>query len=225
MSKEKEFDPTDEQRPLFDWVIFVLIHLVLIGGIGYAGVATYGWKLGGWVLASATVAGLTSAYLFAKVVPGETLMKCLLGLAVAANAGYLVHNGAQAMGIELYNAAQVKKYEIAMGQAAQATSRRIAREIGVSARTATELEKAFGDGVSLIAALLAFLELSLAVMFFSIASKRVNAIVRREREEAEHTDSGKRPQYFAPPASAPAPATAKNSNFTFPDSPKSAPRP
>lgn len=205
----KSISSTEERRPLFDWVIFVLIHVVLIGGIAWAGFAIYGEKLGAWVGASATIAGLTSAYLFAKVVPGETLMKCLLGLAVAANAGYLVHNGAQAMGIESYNAAQVKKYEIAMGQAAQATSRRIAREIGMSARTATELEKAFGDGVSLIAALLAFLELSLAVMFFSIASKRVNAIMRREREEAGHAAEEKPPrQYLTPPASA-APATSK----------------
>lgn len=178
-------DPTDEQRPLFDWVVWGLIHAVLVGAIGFVGVQVYGWKLGFWVGASAFIAGMTSMYLFAKIVPGETAMKCVLGLAVAANAGYLVHNGAQSAGIELYNAAQIKKFEAGMAQAAAAGTKSMARTLGMNAKAASELEKAFGDGVSVIAAILAFIELSLAIVFFSISSKRVSTIKRRARREPE----------------------------------------
>lgn len=223
MSKEKEFDPTDEARPMFDWVVWSLIHVALIGAITYVGLRVYGSGLGGWVGTSAFIAACTSMYLFAKIVPGETFMKAILGLVVAANAGYLVHNGAQAIGVDAYNSAQLKKFEIGMSEAAKATSRRVARELGVNVRAASELEKAFGDGVAVTAALLAFLELSLAIIFFAIASRRVAAVRRQHR--AGVTGDDKPRQYLTPPASAPAPATAKNSNFTFPDSPKSAPRP
>ena len=183
-----QYDPTDEKRPLFDWVIFVLIHAVLIGAIGWVGVQVYGPKLGFWVGASAFIAGCTSMYLFAKIVPGETMMKAVLGLAVAANAGYLVHNGAQSAGIQLYNDAQIKKFEAGMAEAAKATSSRVARQLGMNAKAATELERAFGDGVSVIAAVLAFLELSLAIVFFSIASKRVAAIKRRARHRTDQNE-------------------------------------
>lgn len=176
-----KFDPTDERRPLFDWVIFALIHVVLIGAISFVGIRVYGPKLGFWIGASAFIAGMTSTYFFAKIVAGETLMKCILGLAVAANAGYLVYNGAQAIGIELYNSAQVKKFEAGMAAAAQAGTKSVARSLGMSAKAASELEKAFGDSVSVIAGSLAFLELSLALVFFAIASKRVSA---KQREFA-----------------------------------------
>ena len=84
----------------------------------------------------------------------ETIMKVLLGLAVAANAAYMVHNGARAIGIGAYNDAQVKKYEAGMAAAAGATSRAIARAVGASAKDATAIEKTFSDGVSTVAALL-----------------------------------------------------------------------
>lgn len=169
---------TDEKRSAFDWIMFLLIHVVLIGGITYAGFAIYGERLGIWVGASAFIAGVTSTYLYAKIVPGETIMKVLLGLAVAANAAYMVHNGAKAIGINAYNDAQIKKYEKGMAAAAGATSRAIARTIGASAKDASAIEKTFSDGVSTMAALLAFIEMSLAIIFFSVASKRISAINR-----------------------------------------------
>lgn len=169
-----------EHRPILDWVIFSIIFIVLTGAIGYAGFVVYGGRLGLWVGASAFIAALVHLYLFAKVVPGETLMKVWLGLCIALNAGYLVHNGAKAVGIEAFNNAQVKKFEIGMGKAAQAQSRSIASAIGMNARQASEIAKLFDDGVALIAALLAFLELSSALVLFAIASKRVARIERTE---------------------------------------------
>lgn len=170
---------TDEDRSIFDWVVFAIIHFVLVGAIGYAGFTVYGSRLGGWVAASAFIAGMTSMYLFAKIVPGETLMKVWLGLCVAANAGYLVHNGAKAMGVQLYNDAQIKKYEVGMAQAARSSTKAIAQRLGASAKSASELAKVFDDEVSLIAAVLAFLELSSAIVIFSIASKRI-ALKKRQ---------------------------------------------
>ena len=167
---------TTENRTAFDWIMFLLIHVCLISGIAYAGFATYGDRLGMFAAASAFIAGITSTYLYAKVVPGETIMKVLLGLAVAANAAYMVHNGAKAIGIGAYNDAQVKKFELGIAAAAGATSRSIARTMGASVKDATIIEKTFGDGVSTVAALLAFLEMSLAIIFFAVASKRVRAI-------------------------------------------------
>lgn len=161
-----------DNRSIFDWVVWTVIHLVLVGGIAYAGFSVYGSRLGAWVGASALIAAMTSMYLFHVDIKGETLMKVLLGLSVAANAGYLVHNGAQAMGVEVYNAAQVKKFEAGMAAAASAKYRSIARTLGATSAEATELEKVFSDGVALIAGLLAFIELSLGITFFSIASKR-----------------------------------------------------
>lgn len=161
----------EENRSIFDWLIFTLIHLALLGGIGVAGFYVYGWRLGIWVAVSAAIAGFASCYLFAKVIPGETFMKVILGLCVAANAGYLVHNGAQSLGVEAYNAGQVEKYERGMAEAGKAASRRIARELRIGAENASKLEKAFGDGVALIAAILAFLELASALIIFAISSK------------------------------------------------------
>jgi hypothetical protein len=173
-------NPTNENRSIFDWVVFSIIHIVLIGAIAYAGFQVYGERLGAWVGASALIAGLVSMYLFAKIVPGETLMKVWLGLCVALNAGYIVHNGARAIGIEAFNNAQVKKFEAGISAAAQARSRSIARTLGASAKSASELEKLFDDGVSLTAALLAFLELASGIVIFSIASKRVARIEAQE---------------------------------------------
>lgn len=184
---------TTERRSAFDWIMFLAIHLILIGGISYAGFQIYGERLGVWVAASALVAGFTSTYLYAKIVPGETIMKVLLGLAVAANAAYMVHNGAKAIGISAFNDAQIRKYELGMAAAAGATSRALARTLGASVKDATAIEKTFSDGVSTVAALLAFLEMSLAIIFFAVASKRV-AIIERGN------DPQTAPQMAPPPA-------------------------
>ena len=200
---------TIEHRTAFDWIMFLLIYAVLIGGISYAGFAIYGQQLGMWVAASSIIAGLASTYLYAKIVPGETIMKIALGIAVAANAAYMVHNGARAIGIGAYNDAQVKKYEAGMAAAAGATSRVIARAIGASAKDATAIEKTFGDGVSTVAALLAFLELVLAIIIFALASKRVRAI--DDATASPHvggsvanvaTPAPQAPPYYAPPVAA-----------------------
>jgi hypothetical protein len=172
---------TSENRSMFDWLMFLAIHVIIIGGISYAGWNVYGERLGIWVAASATVAGITSAYLYAKIVPGETFMKIILGLIVAANAGYIVHNGARNMGIESFNSAQVQKFEIAMAAASRARTRAVANAIGLGARESTQLERAFADSTATIAAILAFLELCAAVTFFAIASKRVNEIENEGR--------------------------------------------
>lgn len=166
-------NPTTEHRSLFDWIVFSLIHIVLIGAIAYAGFFVYGLQLGAWVGASALIAGLVSTYLFAKIVPGETLMKAWLGLCVALNAGYLVHNGAKAIGVESFNDAQLRKFEAGMAETAKVKSWRVARQMGLSTKAATEIAKKFDDGVALIAAILAFLELASGIVIFSIASKRV----------------------------------------------------
>lgn len=163
----------EQKRSIFDWLIFTLIHVVVIGAIGYAGIQVYGPRLGLWVAASATVAGFASCYLFAKDVPGETLMKVWLYLCVAANAGYLVHNGARQIGIDSYNTAQVEKFERGMAQAGKATSRRVARELRLGAENASRIELAFSDGVSVIVAILAFLELASALVIFALGSRRI----------------------------------------------------
>ena len=175
---------TSENRSMFDWLMFLAIHVIIIGGISYAGWSVYGERLGIWVAASATVAGITSAYLYAKIVPGETFMKIILGLIVAANAGYIVHNGARNMGIESFNSAQVQKFEIAMAAASRARTRAVASAIGLGARESTQLERAFADSTATIAAILAFLELCAAVTFFAISSKRVSAIENQGRQMA-----------------------------------------
>ena len=161
-----------DQRTPFDWTIFILIHVVLVGAIFYAAGSTYGYKLGIWVGASAFIAALVSLYLFHVDVPGETAMKIILGLAVACNAGYLVYNGAQAVGIEAFNLAQVKKFEAGVSAASRASSRQVARQLGLTAKSASTLEKAFGDSVSVVAGLLSFAELALSIIIFAVASAR-----------------------------------------------------
>ena len=179
----------NEKRGIFDWLIFLLIHIVLIGGIGVAGFYVYGTRLGIWVAASATVAGFASAYLFAKEIPGETFMKVMLGLAVAANAGYIVHNGARSIGVDAYNAAQVEKYERGMAEAGKATTRRIARELKLGAESASKLELAFSDGVATTAAILAFIELACALIIFAISSRRGTGTPQKApRELPERAD-------------------------------------
>ena len=198
---------TTERRSAFDWIMFLAIHLILIGGISYAGFQIYGERLGVWVAASALVAGFTSTYLYAKIVPGETIMKVMLGLAVAANAAYMVHNGAKAIGITAFNDAQVKKYEAGMAAAAQSTTRAIARTLGATAKESSAIEKTFSDGVSTVAALLAFLEMSLAIIFFAVASKRVSVIERGN-------DPQPMPQ-VAPPASPMLPQLPQRAGMGF----------
>jgi len=197
---------TTENRSAFDWIMFLLIHVVLIGGVSYAGFQIYGQELGMWIAASSIITGLASTYLYAKIVPGETIMKIALGIAVAANAAYMVHNGARAIGIGAYNDAQVKKYEAGMAAAAGATSRAIARAIGASAKESSAIEKTFSDGVSTVAALLAFLELVLAIIIFALASKRVRAIDDAEASPrvggsvaSVATPAPQPPSYYAPP--------------------------
>lgn len=185
---------TNEKRSIFDWLIWTLIHVVIIGAITYAGIEVYGWRLGLWVAASATVAGFASCYLFAKEVPGETLMKVWLYICVALNAAYLVHNGARNIGIEGYNTAQVEKYERGMAEAGKATSRRIARELRLGAESSSKIELAFSDGISVIVAILAFLELASALVIFAIGSRR---IVKPEPARAEYQAPHRAPVYQA----------------------------
>lgn len=180
-----------EGRDLFDWAIFTIIHLVLILGIALAGYYTYGARLGNWVAASAVIAGCASMYLFAKDVPGETLMKILLYFFAALNAAYLVHNGAKSAGIQAYNDAQVKKFEVGMTAAARSTSRSIARQLGLSAKEGSQVEKIFDDEVAVIASILAFLELGTALVVFAVAS------TRRKRGRITQTSSKKTPQTIA----------------------------
>jgi hypothetical protein len=168
--------------------VWTVIHLVLIGGIAAAGIYVYGKGLGVWVAASAIVAGAVSLYLFAKNVPGETIMKVLLYTAAAANAAYLVHNGARYIGIEMFNAAQVKKHEASVSGASKTKSGRVAREIMKSSEESTTLERAFDDTVSIVAAALAFLEIAIALVCFAIASARLNEIRRRKRQRQAWTD-------------------------------------
>lgn len=163
---------TNNKRPLFDWTIFTLIHLVVIGAISVVAFYVYGTYLAIWVAASATVAGLASTYLFAKDIPGETTMKCLLYICVAANAAYLAHNGAKQIGVEGYNAKQMEKYERGMAEAGKQTKQWIARELRLGAESASKMDKVFNDGVSVIVALLAFFELGLALIIFAIGSHR-----------------------------------------------------
>lgn len=165
----------NDKRSIFDWVIFTFIHLVVIGAISAVAFYVYTWNLGIWVAASATVAGLASCYMFAKEIPGETLMKVILGLAVAANAGYLAHNGAKKIGVEDYNNKQVEKFEKGMAEAGKASSRRIARELRLGAAEASKLETIFSNGMATTAAILAFVELACALVIFAISSRRLKS--------------------------------------------------
>ena len=162
----------NENRQVFHWAIFILIYSILVGGISYAAFGIYGTNLGAFVAGSAAIAGLTSLYLWHVDVPGETLMKIVLGLAVAANAAYLVHNGARAAGVQAFNDAQVKKYEAGAAAAARAKTLSVARQIGLSTSKDSQLEKMFGSDVATIAAFLAFLELASSMIIFAVASKR-----------------------------------------------------
>lgn len=183
----------NDNRSVFDWVIWTFIHLVVIGAISTVGFYVYTWNLGIWVAASATVAGFASCYLFAKEVPGETLMKVCLGLAVAANAGYLAHNGAKKIGVDDYNNKQVEKFEKGMEAAGKASSRRIARELRLGATEASKLETIFSSGMATTAAILAFAELACALLIFALSSRRLKAkpaevrqAARREVDEFEN---------------------------------------
>jgi len=181
-----------EKRGLFAWIIFLVIYLVLVGGIAYAGMAVYGARLGAWVAASALIAGCVSMYLFHEEVPGETFMKVVLGLTVALNAGYLVHNGARAAGVDAFNSAQVKKFEVGMAAAARAGTRAVAKQLGVSVKDATELQRSFGGDVAIVAALLAFLELASAIVIFAIASRRQPGKAAEQPAETRQTKPIKR---------------------------------
>ena len=165
----------NDTRTTFDWVIWGLIHAVVVGAISVVGFYLYGWHIAIWVAASATVAGLASCYMFAKNIPGETFMKIVLGLAVAANAGYMAHNAAKKVGIDDFNNKQVEKFEKGMALAGQSTSRRIARELRLGAESASKLETVFSDGMASTAAVLAFAELAIALVVFAVSSRRLKA--------------------------------------------------
>ena len=185
----------DDKRSIFDWVIFTFIHLVVLGAISAVGFYVYTWNLGVWVAASATVAGLASCYMFAKDIPGETFMKVILGLAVAANAGYLAHNGAKKIGVDDYNNKQVEKFEKGMAEAGKASSRRIARELRLGAQESSKLETIFSDGMATTAAILAFIELACALVIFAISSRRlkdkpeVRQVARQRVDEVDDLEA------------------------------------
>jgi hypothetical protein len=190
----------DDKRSIFDWVIFTFIHLVVLGAISAVGFYVYTWNLGVWVAASATVAGLASCYMFAKDIPGETFMKVILGLAVAANAGYLAHNGAKKIGVKEYNAAQVERYERGIEAAGKAGSRKMAKTLALSVENASKLETIFSDGMATTAAILAFIELACALVIFAISSRRlktqpaeVRQPSRRQVDEFEEMEIEVRP--------------------------------
>lgn len=183
MNNTATFDPTDEHRSIFDWIVWLLIHLALIGGIIVIGFWTYTTGLATWVSASAFIAGIVAMYLFAKLVPGETLMKIILYLVAAANAGYLAYNGAQELGVNLFNQAQSQKYSAAAKEAANTKNRAARRDVLDRASKDTGLVQAFGGWTSIIAGGLAFLELAVALIVFAISSRRV-AKVRKEYQEA-----------------------------------------
>lgn len=113
-------------RPMLDWLVWTVIHGVVVAGISIAAFYLYNIGLACWIMASAIVAAAASLYLFARDVPGETFMKIILALCVAANAGFLIYNGAKAWGAASFNSAQVEKYKAAMGAAAQAKTRAVA---------------------------------------------------------------------------------------------------
>lgn len=164
-----------ENRTIFEYTIFTLIHTVVIGAITVVGFHLYGKHLGIWVAASATVAGLAYCYMFVREIPGETLMKVILGIVVAANAGYMAHNGAKKIGIDDYNGKQLEKYEKGMALAGRATSKWMARELRLGAVNASKMETIFSDGSRAAAAMLAFAELGIALVIFGIASRRLKA--------------------------------------------------
>jgi hypothetical protein len=161
-----------------DWAVFIIAHIVLIGGQAIAGFGVYGRVLAAWVAASAIIAGLAVSYIYAKAATGQTAMKILIYLFTALNAAYMVHNGAKLHGSELFNEAQVRKYEIGMQQAAQSTSLKIAGQIGLSAKQASELQQVFADETSTLASLGAFLEIFMGLIALAIGS-------RKSREQAE----------------------------------------
>lgn len=159
------------QRSVSDWLVFLAIYAILIGGIGWASFEVYGVKMGVWVTASAAIAGLVMLDFFRKDVPGEVLMKIIMAVFMAANAGYLAHNGLRSIGVEAFNSAQVQKYEKAVSAAARAQTRAVARQIGLDAKGQTQLLQYFGQDQTTTAAVLAFLELAGALICFVFSSR------------------------------------------------------
>lgn len=159
-------------RSMYELLSFIAIYGVIFAGISVAAFYVYSWGLGVWVSASAFVAATTSLFLFNHVVKGGTFMKVVLGLCMAANAAYLVHNGAKALGIDSFNTAQIAKFESGMAQAAKAKSVKVARAIGMNAKSASVVEKAFDDSTAVNASFLAFLELAAGMIIFAFASSR-----------------------------------------------------
>jgi hypothetical protein len=163
---------TYQQRSVSDWLIFLSIYAILIGGIGWASFEVYGSKMGVWVTASAAIAGLVMLDFFRKEVPGETFMKIVMSVFLALNAGYLAHNGLRSMGVEAFNNAQVRKYEAAMAAAARARTKTTARQIGLDAKGETVLAQYFSNDQTTLAAVFAFLELAGGLICFAFSSRR-----------------------------------------------------
>lgn len=171
MSEEKELGYT-EQRPLFDWIIFLAVYVILISAITYAAVNIYGGQLGWWVGGSAAIAGLVCLYLFHVEVARETAYKIVLAICVAANAAWLVHNGALAIGTREFNEAQTRKFQIGMQEARQARNARDRKALSLTAAANSQLEKLFSGDMSTVAAVLAFFELVFALIFFADATSQ-----------------------------------------------------
>jgi hypothetical protein len=189
-----------------DWTIFILVHLILTAGIIAGAFRVYGVTLAFWSGASALIAGLVATYLYMRQVKGATAMKILVYLCAALCAGYMVHNGARALGVTAFNDAQIKKYEIGMAQAAQSQSRKIAKEIGMSTKDASAVEKLFDNEVAVIASILAFLEIGMALICLAIAShlpeqeaQDTGPEIAGDTVYASH-DAGQTWQQAAPPA-------------------------
>jgi hypothetical protein len=160
----------NKKHAVGDWAIFSLVHFIVTASISVGAFKVYGPTLAFWTAGSGLIAGLVTTYLYMRQVKGTTAMKVLLYLCIALNVGYMVHNGAKAVGIAAFNDAQIKKYEIGMAQAAQSQSRKIAKEIGMSTKDASEVEKLFDNEVAVIASILAFLEIGMALICLAIAS-------------------------------------------------------
>lgn len=160
----------EKHRSLFEWVIFAVIYSLLCGGIAISGYSLYGHYAGFFVAASVLIAGMVSLYLFHKNCKGSALMRALMALTVALNAGYIVHNALKSSDVKAYNDSQIAKYAAAAEKAVGARTAKVARAVTGQAGKDTEITKAFSDSVSVTAAVLAFIELVTALLCFATAS-------------------------------------------------------
>lgn len=179
--KQEELMGYAENRPLFDWAIFLTIYVILIAAITYAAVNVYGPELGWWVSGSAAVAGLVGLYLFRIEVERETGYKIVLAIFMSANAAWLVHNGAFSVGTKEFNEAQIRKYKAGMEEARKARNVKDRNALSQSAAAAAQLEKLFAGDMATVAAVLAFFELVSALIVFADATSQARHYQRRMR--------------------------------------------